>query len=85
MQDTRVIIKVIDGLVDGWCERRSLKPLRLILSSYPLTTGLTDEWGSLLDALKDIKGLYGQELSAQDNKALTEVISAISRTLDPQG
>ena len=43
---TNNIFPKIDKLIDDWCESRRLKPLRFILRSYPLCSGLTDEWGS---------------------------------------
>lgn len=71
------IFSKIDKLVDNWCERRALKPLRFILRSYPLCSGLTDEWGELLDSLKDIKGLSGSELTSEEKKMLVELVNAV--------
>ncbi len=34
-------------LVDGWCERRALRPLRTILAGYLRVSGLTDERAAL--------------------------------------
>ena len=47
----------LDRFADSLCERRALKPLRYLLSGYPLTSPHTDGWFALLDALKDVKGL----------------------------
>jgi hypothetical protein len=33
----------VEALVDAWCERRSLRALREILSGWPLSAGLTDD------------------------------------------
>lgn len=77
MNDPKAIISEVDKLIDGWCERRALKPLRHILKSYPLSMGLTDEWGALLESLKDIKGLCGNELTSEEKKLLVEVINAV--------
>jgi hypothetical protein len=74
---TSEIFSKIDKLIDGWCERRALKPLRHVLKSYPLSSGLTDDWGALLESLKDIKGLCGSELTAEEKDILVQVISAI--------
>ena len=71
------IFSKIDTLVDGWCERRALKPLRLILRSYPLCSGLTDEWGELMESLKDIKGLAGDDLTSEEKKMLVELVNAV--------
>jgi len=74
---TNEIFSKIDKLIDGWCDRRALKPLRFILRSYPLCSGLTDEWGALLNALKDVKGLCGSELTDDEKKVLVEVLNAV--------
>jgi hypothetical protein len=47
----------LDALIDGWCERRALAPLRYPLPKYPGVVAHTDQKFELLDALKDIKGL----------------------------
>jgi hypothetical protein len=54
-------------LIDSWCERRALGPLREILKCYPRVSGLTDEWGDLASCFKTIRvrlpgDLVGQEL-----------------------
>ena len=77
MSNTNEIFPKIDKLIDDWCERRALKLLRVILRSYPLCSGLTDEWGALLDSLKDIKGLCGSELTNDEKKVLVELVNAV--------
>ena len=77
MNSINEIFSKIDKLIDNWCARRALKPLRFILRSYPLCSGLTDEWNALLESLKDIKGLCGSELSNEEKKVLTEVINLV--------
>jgi hypothetical protein len=77
MSNTNEIFPKIDKLIDDWCERRALKLLRVILRSYPLCSGLTDEWGALLDSLKDIKGLCGSELTNEEKKVLVELVNAV--------
>jgi hypothetical protein len=82
MHDTKSIVTSIEQLIDGWCERRSLKPLRFILASYPLTSGLSDDWYSLLNSLKDIKGLCSSELTAEELSLVIELISATQDILN---
>jgi hypothetical protein len=77
MTNTNDIFSKVDKLVDAWCGRRALKPLRFILRSYPLASGLTDEWGELLESLKDIKGLSGSELTNDEKKVLVELVNAV--------
>jgi hypothetical protein len=77
MNNANDIFSKIDKLIDGWCERRALKPLRFSLRSYPLCSGLTDEWGALLDSLKDIKGLCESELPTEEKMVLVELMNAV--------
>lgn len=81
MKNTTEIFVKIDRLIDGWCNKRSLKPLRYILKSYPFCNGLTDEWGMLLESLKDIKGLCGSELTSEEKKLITEIINAVDEII----
>lgn len=81
MNNTNDIAPKIDHLVDSWCARRALKPLRFILRSYPLHSGLTDEWGELLSSLKDIKGLCRSELTGDEKKTLVELVNAVEDML----
>jgi len=67
----------VNQLIEGWCEHRRLKPLRYILQNYPPLSGLTDEWGALLEALKDVKGFCAKELTEQEAKLLSEVIVSV--------
>ncbi len=77
MNDPKIILQKIDTLINCWCERRCLKPLRYILQHYPLLSGLTDEWGALYESLRDIKGLCQKELNSEEQKTLTEIINAV--------
>jgi len=42
-------------LIDGWCERRELRPLTLLLPAYTANAGLTDDWARLMEALYDLR------------------------------
>jgi hypothetical protein len=68
------IFERIDKLIDGWCERRALAPLRQILRSYPLASGLTDEWGELLNSLKDVKVFCKDALVDAETREVKELI-----------
>jgi len=58
------INEILSQLVDAWCARRELGPLRQVLSHYPLGTNLTDEWADLASALKSARVRYSQDLPA---------------------
>jgi hypothetical protein len=47
--------KKLAELIDIWCERRALEPLRIVLPHSVLVSGLTDEWAELASALKTVR------------------------------
>ena len=69
----------LDWLIDQWCERRALRLLSLILRAYPAPMAHTDDFGGLLDALRDVKGLCRNELTQAE---LSQVISLINELED---
>jgi hypothetical protein len=69
----------LDWLIDQWCERRALHPLRFLLAAYPSVLAHTDQLGDLLEKLRDVKGLCRNELTPEE---LTLVISAINELED---
>jgi hypothetical protein len=69
----------LDWLIDQWCDRRALHPLRFLLSVYPCALVHTDDYFQLLDKLKDVKGLCRNELTQEE---LGHVISAINEIED---
>lgn len=60
-------------LIDRWCERRALRPLRAILPCYPLVSGLTDEWMSLATSLKIIRVQFATDLVAEELDQVIEL------------
>jgi hypothetical protein len=69
----------LDWLIDQWCERRELRPLQFLLGAYPAPLVHTDQFGQVLDALKDVKGLCRDKLEQEE---LTLVISLINELED---
>jgi hypothetical protein len=61
-------------LVDAWCERRQLKLLRTILAAYPRVSGLTDEWGDLVKALKTIRVQHSSLLAPGEIDRVIELL-----------
>lgn len=80
---TTSLFALLDGLVDHWCERRALGPLRLILQAYPLASGLTDEWHQLYQALRLIRSQYDKQLPEEEALLLGEAIVSIGQRLYP--
>jgi hypothetical protein len=64
--------RLLDKLIDGWCERRCLAPLRLLLPAWPLRNSLTDDWGDLLVALKGIELLSESGIDDADRDDVAE-------------
>jgi hypothetical protein len=57
---------VMGELVDNWCDRRALGPLRQILSCYPRVNGLSDEWEALAICFKAIRVRLPAELAGDE-------------------
>ena len=73
------VIEVVGTLVDRWCDRHALAPLRHIVRAYPLISGLTDEWAELLVALENIRAFCRDELPPREEDEVERCISAIQR------
>ena len=56
----------VEGLVNAWCDRRAIGPLRVVLTFYPLTNNLTDDWAALAAGLKGIRARHAQELDSTE-------------------
>ena len=71
----------LDWLIEQWCERRTLRPLRFILQVYPGALVHTDQFGDLLEKLRDVKGLCRNDLTPQELTCLIEAINEIEDSL----
>jgi hypothetical protein len=80
--DTAEIFPILKGLVDGWCERRALGPLRIILQVYPLVNPLTDGWQDLYDGLRDARSSFRDELPEDEQERLHRAILLTQFVLD---
>ena len=58
--------KILDHLITEWCERRALGPLRYLLDAYPRFLAHTDRQFELVEALKKVKVLCGDDLTQQE-------------------
>jgi hypothetical protein len=79
------IRQTLDTLIDRWCERRALRPLKLLLRAYPGPLAHTDQLFELLEALKDVKGLSRAELPADELQLLIEAHNALEDSLKGYG
>ena len=69
-------LDALKGLIDGWCERRSLRPLATVLNPYLSFNGMTDGWGELAIALKSIRALDGNQISIRERVLVDDLIRA---------
>jgi hypothetical protein len=76
------IFTTLDSLIDAWCERRALKPLRYVLQGYPLSSGLTDDWHQLKEALENVRAFCRSELTRDEARRLGLVIVEIQNMLE---
>jgi hypothetical protein len=67
----------LDWLIDQWCERRELRPLQFLLRAYPGALAHTDQFGELLDALRDVKGLYRDKLKPEEPAVVISLINEL--------
>ena len=79
------IFAILDKLIDAWCERRALRPLRLLLRAYPGPIVHTDQFFALLDAVKDVKGLCRSELPKEEIALLISVENDLEDRLKGYG
>ena len=67
----------LDWLINQWCERRELRPLQFLLRSYPGTLAHTDQFGEVLDSLKDINGLCRESLKTEELRMVISLINEL--------
>jgi hypothetical protein len=71
---------IVEFLVDRWCERRALRPLRHILAAWP-NVGLTDGYGALGDALAKARSLSRDDLEDTESELAHLAQNGIERIL----
>jgi hypothetical protein len=55
--------------------------LRRVLQGWPLTSGLTDEWGALLDALEKVRAFAQPELTEDERARLDSLVSDVGNVV----
>jgi hypothetical protein len=73
------LLSAVQRLVEAWCDRRCLGALRHILAGYPLTSPLTDGWGELYDALRNVRSFSRDELAHVEMDAVNELITEVGK------
>ena len=69
-------------LADAWCERRALKPLLHFLPGYFALNGLTDGYGGLEIALKDVLVFAGNEIMEEEKKETKRLMILVQQMID---
>jgi hypothetical protein len=68
--------EALKGLIDGWCDRRSLRPLSHVLGPYLYFNGLTDGWTELATGLKSVRAQDREQLTAGEVAVVDDLIQA---------
>ena len=84
MTDSR-LPQLLHDLIDGWCERRALRPLAAILPGYLAFNGLTDGWHELWRAVNNARSMHPDMLTAHERAALAEARTIIYHALKANG
>ena len=75
------LFKALDGLINGWCERRALRPLAYLLPAYPGVFPHTDQQFQLLEALKNLKRLCRDHLTPEELGLITQAHNFLDQRL----
>jgi hypothetical protein len=73
--------KILDHLINGWCERRALRPLRYLLDAYPGVLAHTDQQFELVEALKKVKALCRDDLTPEELQLVTRAHDFLNERL----
>lgn len=74
----------IGRLIDGWCERRALGPLRILLPGWPPPNGFTDEWQQVWAAMRHTRAMCRDDLAQNgESEEVNAIIAELSRMLFP--
>jgi len=74
------LFKTLDGLIDGWCERRELRPIYL-LRGYPGVLTHTHQQFQLLEGLKNLKRLGRGYLTPEELRLVTQAYNFLEERL----
>ena len=71
----------LDYLIEKWCSRKQLAPLRRILNAQASINGLTDGLEEMLLELKTIRSQHADELEKKEMDIVIELIHATEAAL----
>ena len=75
------LFETLDGLINGWCERRALRPLAYLLPAYPEVFMHTDQQFQLLEALKSLKRLCLDHLTLEELRLVTQALNFLDERI----
>jgi hypothetical protein len=85
MNSNSELFALLDRLIDGWCEKRALRPLRILLRVYPMASPLSDSWHELRGALRDLRCLREPDISDSEAVAVEDGLRAVETALGTTG
>jgi len=72
MDESDRLFALLDQLIDRWCDRRALRPLRTLLTAYPPRPRHSDDWVILFGAIRNLKGLSPTDFTVEERDAVAE-------------
>lgn len=66
--DKEALFPLLEDLIAGWCDRRAIGLLRILLRAYPLSSGLSDDWHQLHEALRDLENVRDSMTAIERDK-----------------
>ena len=85
MNSNTGLLALLDRLLEGWCERRALRPLSILLRAYPLMSPLSDDWHELRNALRSLRCLKEPDISESESEAIADCLRAVETALARSG
>ena len=82
VQDARELHRILDSLVNAWCDRRLLKALATLLPAYSMPMGLSDDWARLYESLRSTRASCRDELPTMELEQVDAAISFVNQTLN---
>jgi hypothetical protein len=72
--------RIITELINEWCVRRALGPLRYVLPSWP-HNGLTDGIAECLESLRAARALSGNQITTEEKDKLSQAIAILTQAV----
>ena len=80
-RDNAEFLSALRVLIEGWCDRRCLGELSIILPGYLGLNGLTDGWVGPYEALKNVRALSRDRLPQEELELINQLIRAAEKVV----